>query len=79
VEVYTGDRFGAGTDASVSAELYGEAGKSGVRVLDNAQDNFERNKTDVFGIETADLGKLLKVDLELLGFWIKLSLLRKNK
>jgi len=54
-------------------------GKSGLRILDNSQDNFERNKTDVFGIETADLGKLLKVDLELLGFWIKLSLLRKKQ
>src|SRR5262249_13709874 len=29
--------------------------------LDNAQDNFERNKTDVFGVESVHLGDLDKV------------------
>lgn len=58
IEVFTGDRFGAGTDAEVSIELIGETGKSGLRVLDNANDNFERNKVDVFGVETADIGKI---------------------
>jgi len=61
IEILTGDHPSAGTDATVGIELYGEKGKSGLRILDNSQDNFERNKTDVFGIETADLGKLLKV------------------
>jgi len=61
--VFTGDRSGAGTDAQVSIELYGENGKSGLRILDNAQDNFERNKIDVFGIETIDLGKLQKINI----------------
>jgi len=30
IEVFTGDRSGAGTDASVTIELYGENGKSGL-------------------------------------------------
>jgi len=38
IEILTGDRPGAGTDATVGIELYGEKGKSGLRILDN----FER-------------------------------------
>jgi len=63
IEVFTGDRSGAGTDASVTIELYGENGKSGLRVLDNSQDNFERNKVDAFGIETSDIGKIQKINI----------------
>jgi len=58
IEVLTGDRSGAGTDANVTIQLFGENGASGYHSLDNSQNNFERNKTDVFGIQVADLGKL---------------------
>jgi hypothetical protein len=61
VTVITGDRSGAGTDANVSIEIFGDKGKSGKQLLDNASDNFERGKSDVFGIETVDLGKVQKI------------------
>lgn len=45
VKVLTGDRRGAGTDATVSITLYGENGDSGKpKVLQNASNNFERGK-----------------------------------
>jgi len=63
IDVLTGDRSGAGTDANVSIELIGDNGKSGLHVLDNAQNNFERNKTDSFGIQCPDLGKLQRISI----------------
>jgi hypothetical protein len=64
VEVVTGDRPGAGTDAHVSIEIFGEkpSQKTGLTVLENGLNNFERNHTDVFGVESADLGKLSVCD-----------------
>jgi len=47
-----------GTDANVTIELFGENGTSGMQMIDNEQNNFERNKTDVFGVQAPDLGKL---------------------
>jgi hypothetical protein len=42
--------------------LYGENGNSGrPKVLQTASSNFERGKTDVFGVESPDLGNLLKI------------------
>jgi hypothetical protein len=62
VTVITGDRWGAGTDANVFITLFGaNSSKSDESKLDNAQDNFERNKTDVFGVESVHLGDLSKV------------------
>jgi hypothetical protein len=49
---------GAGTNAKVFMELYGEDGSSGERRLENSQDNFERKKTDVFAFDCVDLGPL---------------------
>ena len=64
ISVFTGDRRGAGTDANVFIELTGEDGKtSGRQKLDNSQNNFERGKEDIFGIETVSLGKLQKIDI----------------
>jgi len=48
VEVFTWDKRGAGTDANVSINLFGEDSESGSRILDNEQNNFERGKKDVF-------------------------------
>ena len=61
VEVLTGNRRGAGTDANVHMEMYGARGKSGIRVLDNSENNFERNQTDTFNIDCMDLGDLTKI------------------
>ena len=45
VTVYTGDKYGAGTDANVHITLFGECGDSGERKLDTKKkNNFERNK-----------------------------------
>lgn len=51
VDVKTGDRRGAGTDANVRMTLYGDKGESPSVVLNNARDNFERNKLDQFDFE----------------------------
>ena len=61
VKVVTGDRRGAGTNANVFIEIFGKNGSSGSRTLDNASDNFERNKTDVFGISCVDLGEIDRI------------------
>ncbi|KAH3761318.1 hypothetical protein Pelo_6863 [Pelomyxa schiedti] len=58
VEVCTGDRRGAGTDANVYVEIHGEKGVSRRRTLDKAGNCFERKSIDVFGFEEIDLGPL---------------------
>ena len=54
--VYTGDISGAGTDANVSINLFGEYGDTGKRPLSKKfKDLFERNQVDEFKIEAVDL------------------------
>ena len=61
VIVYTGDVFGAGTNANVYITIYGANGDSGKRVLEQSwRDLFERNQIDRFEIECLDLGKRVK-------------------
>lgn len=57
----TGDRPGAGTDANVFITIYGKNGDSGNVKLEGAHNCFERNKTDVFEIESVDLGEIKKI------------------
>ena len=64
VYVYTGDKFGAGTDANVYIMLYGETDDTGKMVLKTSKtnrDKFERAKMDEFVIEAVDIGKLRKI------------------
>merc|ERR1712063_72207 len=61
IEVKTGDRRGAGTNANVSICITGENGDTGDVTLDNSSNNFERGATDVFGIQAVDLGALTKI------------------
>lgn len=62
--VYTGDKFGAGTNANVHIVLYGEHGDTGKRALTQSmRDLFERKQVDKFTIEAVDLGKNLKTVL----------------
>ena len=57
ITVITGDRRGAGTDANVTINLYGENGiQSGDKKLETNANNFERNQIEEFGIESIDLG-----------------------
>jgi hypothetical protein len=56
VAVYTGDVPGAGTDGDVWLWVDGTAGSTGWRYIDNADDNFERNKTDYFYLNLPNIG-----------------------
>ena len=42
VHIFTGDKWGAGTDANVIITIFGEEGDSGEKKLDNSNNNFER-------------------------------------
>eukprot|EP00049_Salpingoeca_infusionum_P008102 m.131391 g.131391 ORF g.131391 m.131391 type:complete len:2461 (+) comp13915_c0_seq1:231-7613(+) len=64
VEVFTGDVFGAGTDANVFINLHGSKGDSGERHLTTSSTNmnkFERRCVDVFEVEAVSLGTLSKL------------------
>lgn len=63
IEVKTGGRDSAGTDAGVFIQLTGDKDVSGEIELDNSKDNFEKNMLDVFTIKTKDVGRLHKVKL----------------
>ncbi|KAM8885089.1 lipoxygenase homology domain-containing protein 1, partial [Spinachia spinachia] len=61
--IWTSDISGAGSDADISLQVYGEKGKSDELRLDNKTDNFEQGQVDRFMIELPDLGKLTKLRL----------------
>uniref|UniRef100_A0A8D3A845 Lipoxygenase homology PLAT domains 1 n=1 Tax=Scophthalmus maximus TaxID=52904 RepID=A0A8D3A845_SCOMX len=52
---------GAGTDAQVFLQIYGEKGKSDEIKLENNSDSFEQGQLDTFMIEMPDIGRLLKL------------------
>lgn len=65
IEVYTGDKAGAGTDAHVFITLYGKRGQAPkTQLISRTDDAFERKKKDVFKIKTTDLGSLKKLTVE---------------
>ncbi|KAM3842453.1 LOW QUALITY PROTEIN: lipoxygenase homology domain-containing protein 1 [Diretmus argenteus] len=59
--IWTSDVKGAGTDAQVFLQIYGEKGKSDEMKLENNSDSFEQGQLDKFVIEMPDIGKLLKL------------------
>lgn len=61
ISVHTGDVPDAGTDANVYITIHGSKGKSGPHGLDNSQNNFERNKTDHFTLDLADVGHMSSI------------------
>ncbi|XP_044174756.1 uncharacterized protein LOC114975839 isoform X3 [Acropora millepora] len=61
VDIYTGDKWFAGTDANVLITIFGEKGDSGEKKLDNSRNNFERGQKDSFRISSGDLGRLTKI------------------
>jgi hypothetical protein len=61
VTVRTADVKNAGTDANVYITLYGTAGTSEERQLDDARNNFERNQLDAFNLEMSDIGDVNKI------------------
>ncbi len=56
VEVKTGDRKYAGTDAAVFIQLIGARGKSGEVQMDNAEDNYEQKHLDTFFLDLDEVG-----------------------
>ena len=67
VHCFTGDKRGAGTDATVHITLFGENGDSGQMVLDDNKNNFERAKKDTFSLDCPHLGKLKKIRIGMLN------------
>ncbi|XP_013416715.1 lipoxygenase homology domain-containing protein 1 isoform X2 [Lingula anatina] len=61
VTIWTGDVRGAGTDANVFMQMYGETGKTEEYKLDNKTNNFEQGMIEKFKIEAADIGPLVKI------------------
>ncbi|XP_075870025.1 lipoxygenase homology domain-containing protein 1 [Nelusetta ayraudi] len=59
--IWTSDVKGAGTDAQVFLQIFGERGKSDEIKLENNSDSFEQAQLDKFMIEMPDVGKLLKL------------------
>ena len=50
ITLWTGDKSGAGTDANVFIQIYGDLGKSEEIQLRNNSDNFERGSKEVFKV-----------------------------
>ncbi|XP_027253747.1 lipoxygenase homology domain-containing protein 1 isoform X4 [Cricetulus griseus] len=63
IKVYTGDVIGAGTDADVFINIFGEYGDTGERRLENEKDNFEKGAEDKFMLDAPDLGQLMKINV----------------
>ena len=63
--VHTSDVKNSGTDATVSVELSGDAGKMGwTKLPDDKGDPYERGQVDVFEIEGSDVGKVEKLGVK---------------
>ncbi|XP_062369972.1 lipoxygenase homology domain-containing protein 1 [Cinclus cinclus] len=66
ISVFTGDVYGAGTDANVFLNIYGDLGDMGERKLSKSETNFnkfERGQEDTFTIQAVDLGILYKIKI----------------
>lgn len=53
ITIWTGDVRGAGTDANVFVQLYGENGKTEEHMLRNRSDNFEQGQVDKFKVTSS--------------------------
>lgn len=63
VSIKTGDVRGAGTDAEVFLKIFGSNQSTSELPLRNAEhtkNKFERNRTDTFKLQAADIGKVRK-------------------
>ncbi|KXJ04679.1 Lipoxygenase-likey domain-containing protein 1, partial [Exaiptasia diaphana] len=70
IAVYTGNVFGAGTDAKVFITLYGEKGISPEKELDTKNSNdFERDHTDIYLLDFPFEGTLKKIKIRHDNSW----------
>ena len=53
--MWTGDQRGAGTDANVFIQMYGENGKTEEVVMRNRTDNYEQGQMDKFKVRNYKL------------------------
>ena len=53
--MWTGDQRGAGTDANVFIQMYGENGKTEEVVMRNRTDNYEQGQMDKFKVRNYEL------------------------
>ena len=68
VYVFTGDKWGAGTDANVYVVLFGDDDDTGQVWLKTSKTNknkFERKKMDEFVVEAVDIGDLKKIKYDM--------------
>ena len=64
VYVYTGDKWGAGTDSNVYMVLFGDTDDTGQVWLKTSKTNknkFERKQMDEFIVEAVEIGELRKI------------------
>ena len=63
VSVKTGKQRGAGTDANVFIKIFGSQGDTGKLKLvsaENTKNKFEAGRTDLFRLESSDIGKVFQ-------------------
>ena len=61
MHVKTGDVRSAGTDSSVFLKIFGSKGDTDslkLRASESGGNKFERGRTDLFKLETTDIGKV---------------------
>lgn len=65
VEVYTGDKPGAETEANCYIHMFGTRGDSGRRPLikSSKRTKFKRGQTDTFCVDAVSLNEIHKVEL----------------
>ena len=63
ISFITGNLKGAGTDANVSIKIFGTKKITNELVLVSKFKNFERDVSDIFFIETSDLGEIEKIKI----------------
>lgn len=62
--MYTSDLKGAGTDATISIDMFGSNRRStGSQKLETSKNNFERGEEDIFFIEFPDLGDVVEIEI----------------
>lgn len=65
--IWTSDLAGAGSDADISFQVYGEKGKSDEIRLENKTDNFEQGQVDRFMVCSLPYNLVLRTLLSVIN------------